>query len=259
MRTKIRVKVGDSPLTDAKLRRYIREQTLNISHASLPVMKDYLNKTEEPDSDPRKAHVDVKKWTTKIIAQHQDKRRLGYIVRIRATNNQPPSYYIAYRTRKTPKLEDSGIGPRTIYSDGRDRLSREEVERIYHIEKSTRKIVKGLKGGRDIVKGRPDITRSLIYDRYKKLVAVKVNIDNISFSRLFHAKNVIRPNPNKYGPYSYTKCLKIWNKSSGKYEYAMYSIPLKSNSEKYFNSRAYVMTESILDSLDNIDNEGEFK
>ena len=261
MKTKIRTKVGENPLTNPKARRFLREQSLSIVQNALPKMKDRLNKTEEPDSDPRKSHVDVKKWVIHVRYQHPDKDELSYSVGIRATNTQLPSSYTAFRTKKTPtNLEEKAHSPKSVYVDKRGEvLSREEIERIYRIAKLTRKAVKNIKGT-NLNKPLNKISRAEIYKQYKKLIPVKVQIDNIAFSRLFSAKNTIKPNPSKYGPYSYASCLKIWNRRAFRFEYATHSYP-KANNGKYYRSRIYVMKETINDAINSIseNDSGEWK
>jgi len=268
MRVKTKLRVGENPLTDAKARRYLRSQVLPIAQSALPLIKDRLNKTEEPVSDPRKSHINVKKWDSKIISQRaiynhktgKGKSSIVYTILIRATNSQPPTSYIAYRRRKNPpNVPKAYIIPREIYMKDDAIISREEIERIYRLEKLTRSTLKGMKSTRGIVKDKEAITRNLVYQRYKKLIPVKVLVDNIAFSRMFSAKNTIKPNPSKYGPYSYTQCLKTFNKSTGLFEYAMYSRP-KANNHKYYNSRLYVMREAIFDSIDKLNEDsGEWK
>ena len=256
MRAKTRIKVGKNPLTDAKLRRYLRDQSLGVAQSALPIITDRLNKSEVPDPDPRRSHINVKKWNTKIVSQHQDKDELAYVIRIRATNTQAPTTYTAYRRIKQAPEGDSGPKPRTtIYNSIKNKpLTREEVDDLKRFARSVYRasIQSGFKPSQ------AKAAKEMSLKGYKRLVAVKVRVDNIAFSRLFSSKNTIKPNPSKYGPYTYSRCLKMWNTKTNKFEYSMYSNPIKHN-DNYYDSRVHIIKQAISDSTVKLKDEGEWK
>lgn len=252
MKTKIRTKVGENPLTNPKARRFLREQSLSIVQNALPKMKERLNKTEEPDPDPRRSTINVKKWITRVTYQHLNKDEVSYSVGIRATNTQAPTSYTAYRRLKT---SPEGRNVRTTIFDTLHNkpLTREEVDEVKRMSRAVYESTRSLGYSSRQAKA----AKELSLKQYKRLVAAKVKVDNIAFSRLFSSKNVIKPNKSKYSEHNYAQCLKVWDKHSGKYRYMAHSYP-KQNNDGYYKSRVSVMSESLIDSLE-VDNEGDWK
>lgn len=257
MRLKTKLRVGENPLTDAKGRKFIRAQTLAIAESSLGIIKNNLNRTEEPDPDPRRKHINVKKWSAKVVKQHsiinyntgKGKSSIVYVVTIRATNYQAPTSYTAYRKPKQGKTYLKLMSGRV------EEMSRYAKSVAYN-EAEVRKRYKGMsqryrkylvtEGSRPIPITRQNMAQ--IYsdptkrDMVKTLVAVKVEVSNIAFSRLFSSKNVINPRPDKYNPDNYAKSLKIWR--DGKFRYAAHSSPSK-HSDSYYYSRVKVIRDGI--------------
>lgn len=267
MKIKIKGKVKRNTLKKSLIGKEIRDLMLDIAKDSLSPMKDRLNKTEAPESDPRKSFVDVKKWRVGIISHHSINDGFGYSVLFRAINTQAPTYYIAYRTLKLPQYEyDKSMGyfARSASYNKREVRKRfqadKPITRYYDssnydnpkvlTHKEMREATKLIREMRDAALMTGSTPREasglskMMMSKYKKLIAVKVTIDNIAFSRLFNARNTIRPNKSKYGPYSYARCLKIWNSTT--FNYAMYSNP-KSNDGKYYYSRVGEMSNTLVD------------
>lgn len=264
MRIKIKGKVKRNTLNKRLLASCVRETMNDISKDSLKKMGSRLNKTEPPETDPRKSHVDVKKWRVTVESRSMSNEG-EYTIRFRAINHQAPSYYTSFRTTDGKGPTKLDYARRTAY--GRARLSdaRKDVRyRKVDTEDydnprpiSREEYQEALKTARDIYKhtrknkgtvadAREARLKSL--SRYRKLAAVRVTIDNIAFSRLFSAKNTIRPNKRKYGPYTYARCLKIWH--NGVFDYAMYANPPK-NKGDYYRSRVAEMANSLVDTMEN--------
>lgn len=242
MRLKISIK-AKSHLNKKSLSSLVKNQMLEIAKDSMVLMRKRLNSTEEPDSDPRRKHINVKKWRVSI--KSTAKAHPNYRVLLRAINTQAPTYYTAYRRMKNVGKVYQGIKkPHTINYDSReDRpLSREEYNDAMNYIHKTQEYARKM----GCTHQQSLIIRQSLMKRYKKLVPVKVRVDNIAFSRLFSAKNVIRPNPSKYSPYDYAQCLKIWDGT--KFRYVAHAYP-KENNGNYYYSRLRVMKSAIEDEI----------
>lgn len=219
---------------------------LDISNKALPKMKKNLNSTEEPDKDPRRSHINVKKWKVAIISQRTT-GGIGYRVLFRATNTQAPTYYMAFRT-----LKKGGANRRTRWYDPQEDkvLSKEERDSVIKYAKETYEFARKM----GYTPKQSSTVRKSILNRYKRLVPVKVEVSNIAFSRMFSARNTIRPNPDKYGPESYARCLKIWN--GGRFVYVAYTNPNR-HKDNYYYSRVKVMMRAIQDSIGDSNDENQ--
>lgn len=241
MRLKIKGHAKQNPLTKGLINSIMREEMISISEKALPMIKKNLNSTEEPDKDPRRAHINVKEWRAIIVSKRRS-ADIGYTVLLRAINSQAPSSYIAYRRpkertrRKTKWYDPLADKP----------LSKEEKDAVIKYAKETYELARK-KGN---TPRQSSIARKSILNRYKKLIPVKVTVDNIAFSRLFSSKNVIRPNPSKYNSYDYARCLKIWDTDANKFRYASHANP-KSNNDNYYYSRVHTITQTIEEMIDN--------
>lgn len=220
------------------------DKMLEIAKDAMPLMRKRLNSTEEPDSDPRRSHINVKKWRV-YIKSRLTPSSLRHNLVLRAENTQAPTYYIAYRRLKNkPGLDKVGPKkrPHLVNFDtvSQRPLSREEYNDAMNYIKKTYEYTRQI----GYSKKQSNLVRSDMMKRYKKLVPVKVKVDNIAFSRMFSARNVIRPNPSKYSSYDYAQCLKVWDKGAGKFRYIQHAHP-KTNNDNYYYSRLRVMTDTV--------------
>lgn len=240
MKFKIKSKVTKNPLTKGFITSIMRDEMLSISNKALPDIKNNLNSTEEPDPDPRRRHINVKKWKASIVSQHP-MEGIGYRVLIRATNYQAPTHYIAFRTLK--KSEPGTRRKRQWYDPQEDKiLSREERDMVLKYARDMYGFARKI----GYTPKESSAVRTRVLSRYKRLIPVKVEVDNIAFSRMFSARNTIKPNPNKYGPDNYSKCLKVWN--GERFIYVAHTNP-KHNNNNYYYSRVKVMTRAIQDNI----------